>query len=92
MKTVAEIISSNPLNPVRGGLVRRRMDNKIFRFSQNPIEVRIGFAMLFEMGAAEIPISDLDCVLCGIDFGSKFIIPLPGLYDINHGFEIITQP
>jgi hypothetical protein len=84
------MISNNPLNPVKSGWIKRNSDGKVFRFSQNSIELNKGWAVLFEKDAREIPISDLDCVLCGFDFDSKFIVPLPGLYDINYGFKILA--
>lgn len=78
-----EIIVGNPFNPVRCGYVERLSDGRILYFTQNPMEIDHGVAMLFEIDAPEIKIDDLACLLSGLPFESKIMVPLPGIYDIH---------
>lgn len=75
----------------RWGLCQREYDGKILEYIQYEHELRWGFATLLEIDPEIISVSDADCLILGIPINSKVMRPLPGQYDINSGYNILSE-
>lgn len=88
--SVYGIIENNPFNPVHKGVCERLSDGNVFIYTQSEHEKRMGWGMLYELDPENIPISDYNCTVSGLPFESRFVRSLPGCYDLNYGFKILT--